>query len=307
MTALAVRRAEWPLALLCSLVLVLGFTQSARAQTAPEAGNGADFHVKGVLLSQSGRSALVNDQVVREGEHLGAAEILAIRQGEVDIRLGSRFVTVPVGARTSGLAQASVVARYRQVVRGETLSGIAASLVSDGVTLNQMMIALYETNPDAFDSNINRLHEGANLRIPDGGGLREWTPAAATAEVLRQTDAWQQTENPQIRLAEVSEPDVYGPVRHGETLSGIAAGLSRDGATLNQTMIALYETNPSAFEGNINRLRGGAMLRIPGEAALLRHSHDTATAAVSDHMDAWRQDGLLPPADTVMASMRSNP
>ncbi len=307
MTALAVRRSEWQLALLCSLVLVFGFTQDACAQTASGAGNSTDLHVKGVLLSQTGRSVLINDKVLREGERLGGAEILAIRQGEVEIRIGSRFFTVPVGSRTAGVAHAGKMARYRHVERGETLSGIAASLLAGDFTLNQMMVALYDTNPEAFDQNINKLREGARLRIPDRAELRNWTEEAATAEVVRQTDAWQEAQAPRTRLAKVSEPDVYGPVRQGETLSGIAAGLSRPGATMNQMMIALYEANPSAFYSNINLLKEGVVLRVPDRAALSRLSHETATAAVSAHIDAWRHDYRLQPTEPVMVSMQTNP
>ena len=57
---------------------------------------------------------------------------------------------------------------------------------------------------------------------------------------------------------------------------------------MNQMMIALFEANPQAFHGNINILKAGAVLRIPDEAALFRHSHETATAAVANHMEALR-------------------
>ena len=53
-------------------------------------------------------------------------------------------------------------------------------------------------------------------------------------------------------------------VKPGQTLSGIAASMlpEFDGATLDQTMIALFKANPDAFaSGNINVLSAGAELK----------------------------------------------
>ena len=63
-----------------------------------------------------------------------------------------------------------------------------------------MMIALFRANPRAFTGNINVLHEGAVLRIPDGDELHDQRPETATAEVLRQTDAWRAGSWRQARL-----------------------------------------------------------------------------------------------------------
>ena len=59
-------------------------------------------------------------------------------------------------------------------------------------------------------------------------------------------------------------PEIDAEAQHrvarGETLSGIAARLVDEETDLNQAMLALFDTNPAAFGGNINRLfemRGG--------------------------------------------------
>src|SRR5690606_29444658 len=65
--------------------------------------------------------------------------------------------------------------------------------------------------------------------------------------------------------APAAPPSEYGPVQHGQTLSEIASGLGLGDVTLNQAMLALLRANPGAFIGdNVNRLRQGAVLRIPG-------------------------------------------
>ena len=68
--------------------------------------------------------------------------------------------------------------RERVVVRGDTLSKIALSLGRSNASLEQMLVSLYRSNPDAFiNKNMNLLREGAVLSIPD--------PDAAEQEISR--------------------------------------------------------------------------------------------------------------------------
>ncbi|WP_157476724.1 FimV/HubP family polar landmark protein [Lysobacter sp. Root690] len=78
-------------------------------------------------------------------------------------------------------------------------------------------------------------------------------------------------------------------VQGGQTLSGIAAGLSGP-HTLNQTMIALLRANPEAFIGNnINRLRQGAVLRLPPTHQLATLDPREASELVRVQVQQWRQ------------------
>ena len=52
-------------------------------------------------------------------------------------------------------------------------------------------------------------------------------------------------------------------VRAGDTLSGIAGRVRPASASLDQTLASLYENNPQAFAGNINRLKAGVTLKMP--------------------------------------------
>jgi pilus assembly protein FimV len=79
-----------------------------------------------------------------------------------------------------------------EVQRGDTLWNIAIRYRPDNrLTVNQMMLAIFEANPDAFDNNINRLSAGASLRIPSADEVFRITRADAFAEVQRQNEAWQ--------------------------------------------------------------------------------------------------------------------
>ncbi len=81
---------------------------------------------------------------------------------------------------------------YGPVAHGQTLWGIARKMRSSDISVNQMMLALKSTNPDAFyKNNINALKSGAVLRIPTHEQVMATNKAAATAEVLRQDHAWQ--------------------------------------------------------------------------------------------------------------------
>jgi len=54
-----------------------------------------------------------------------------------------------------------------EVMKGDTLSHIAVANLPDGVSLNQMLVALYRANESAFiNNNMNLVREGAKLTIP---------------------------------------------------------------------------------------------------------------------------------------------
>jgi pilus assembly protein FimV len=79
------------------------------------------------------------------------------------------------------------------VQRGETLSGIASNLADQKVSsarTKEWMLALYQSNPRAFDQNMNLMRAGAVLRVPDAQQVAGVSPSAAAAEIHRQYAAW---------------------------------------------------------------------------------------------------------------------
>jgi len=77
------------------------------------------------------------------------------------------------------------------VARGDTLSKIARSLHADTpANIDQTMIALYRSNPDAFGGNINILRSGSVLRVPDADSIAALNQREAMSEVHRQMDTW---------------------------------------------------------------------------------------------------------------------
>lgn len=88
-------------------------------------------------------------------------------------------------------------------------------------------------------------------------------------------------------------------VQHGQSLSQIARSLQQ-GGTLDQTMIALLQANPQAFiDNNINRLRSGALLRVPPVSEMTALAAAEAAAMVRQQASDWRQarQSVPQPAD----------
>jgi pilus assembly protein FimV len=78
-------------------------------------------------------------------------------------------------------------------------------------------------------------------------------------------------------------------VAQGDTLTKIARSLRAGSkADIDQSMIAMYRANPDAFGGNINILRRGAVLRVPGADEVAALNQTEAINEVHRQMDAWR-------------------
>lgn len=77
------------------------------------------------------------------------------------------------------------------VQAGDTLHKIASEQLYEGVSLDQMLIALYRANPDAFlDGNVNRLMKGAILQVPDKAAVAATPARTARSEFLALSRDW---------------------------------------------------------------------------------------------------------------------
>jgi pilus assembly protein FimV len=73
------------------------------------------------------------------------------------------------------------------------------------------------------------------------------------------------------------------------TLRGVAWRVgARSDSDIKKTMLAIFRANPHAFEGNINRLRLGAVLTIPSAADISTISKEDAGREIRAQMTAWR-------------------
>jgi pilus assembly protein FimV len=88
-----------------------------------------------------------------------------------------------------------------------------------------------------------------------------------------------------------SEGSTY-EVARGDTLYGIARGVAGDDRqAIQRAMIAFFRANPDAFNGNINLLRAGAILRVPSSNEVAGISAAEAAGEVGQQNAAWRAAG----------------
>jgi pilus assembly protein FimV len=91
--------------------------------------------------------------------------------------------------------------------KGDTLSKIARRMKPVGVSLDQMLVGLYEANPEAFDgSNMNRLKVGKILQPPSEEALNAIDRKVAAKEIKVQTANWNEYRNKLAGIVAESTP-----------------------------------------------------------------------------------------------------
>lgn len=124
-------------------------------------------------------------------------------------------------------------------------------------------------------------------------------PAAAPASAPTQAATRQAPIRARAELAPVAHAAgelTYGPVKYNDTLYEIANRMRPSGVTVNQMMLALVRNNPNAFyNGNVNQLKAGYVLRVEDPAALSEFSVAQADAEVARQRNEWqmRKSGKL--------------
>ena len=89
----------------------------------------------------------------------------------------------------SAAAASKPVANKNVVVKpGDTAGRIAATFKPQGVSLDQMLVALLRANPEVFvNDNINRIRTGAVMNLPTAQEAQVVPPAEATQIILAQS------------------------------------------------------------------------------------------------------------------------
>jgi len=107
---------------------------------------------------------------------------------QVITRSGVSYAAHPEKKRPSGGLHG--IDQYT-VRKNDTLWEIAQKVKSRDVSVEQMMIALFEANPQAFyKANINALIQGKTLKIPEKSTLLKISRKEARAEFNRQAKRW---------------------------------------------------------------------------------------------------------------------
>ncbi|BCB26418.1 motility protein FimV [Sulfurimicrobium lacus] len=121
----------------------------------------------------------------------------APRQESSPIPSGKAAEAKPANAPTPATQTAAPekqngeIKSYGPVKKGETLNGIASQLKPEGYNLEQMLVALYQNNKNAFSgNNMNRLKAGQILRVPEEQQLASVNRSEASHEVKAHTSDW---------------------------------------------------------------------------------------------------------------------
>ena len=117
----------------------------------------------------------------------------------------------PLGAGSLGT--------YGPVEAGERLWNLTDRYSAPGVHPNQFLVAVFEANPRGFSGNMNGIYQGATLRIPEAVQARRLTVDEATAEAIRQLDAWLADAQSRGQAALAGEPGGIDPAA-GATPAG---------------------------------------------------------------------------------------
>jgi pilus assembly protein FimV len=144
--------------------------------------------------------------------------------------------SVQRAAPVESAPRASSDGAYGPVKRGETLSQIAREVRPDGVSVEQMLVGLYRSNPDAFiRKNMNLMRSGKILRVPERGEIEAISQAEAVKEYRAQVADWNSYRQ---RVAESAAPAPEGaPATRGKITARVderAPGDTRDVVRLSK-------------------------------------------------------------------------
>jgi pilus assembly protein FimV len=129
-------------------------------------------------------------------------------------------------------------------------------------------------------------------------------PGETTGQIAR--PAPEQAPSPMPSDVPAGGGDSY-EVQRGDSLSAIARRLaSSTGARTDQLMVSIYRGNSQAFEGDMNRLRAGSVLRIPSSSEIAAVSPSEASDEVRRMAGSWAASAgsgsgrlrLVPPSDS---------
>ncbi|MDI9334976.1 MAG: FimV/HubP family polar landmark protein [Cytophagales bacterium] len=124
-----------------------------------------------------------------------------------------------------------------KIKRGDTAAAIASVYVRDGVSLDQMLVAMLRSNPDAFvGKNVNRLKAGVVLSLPSDETARSMDASAAKSSVLAQARDFNEYRRKLSNNALVSEVDSANRSATGRVVATVtdkqSAPVSADRLTL---------------------------------------------------------------------------
>jgi pilus assembly protein FimV len=194
--------------------------------------------------------------------------------------------------------------------RGDTLSSIAKEVSTEGVSLDQVMLGLFEANKNAFaGGNMNRLKVGQIIRVPSKEELAAVDSRQAKNEIKVHASNWNAYKN--SLAGNVVAAPVAEEVEQKQSASGKIA-TAEDKAALAksgpQDVVKLSAGGKVAAQGGKGRAEADAkVLALQEEATArekaLKEAHDRTTALEAQVADMQK---LLALKSQTMADMQKN-
>jgi pilus assembly protein FimV len=131
-----------------------------------------------------------------------------------------------------------------KIKKGDTLAKVAAQYQGDGVSLDQMLVAMYRANPDAFvGKNMNRLRAGAILSVPSTEEAKSVSSSEAHGVVRAQAtdfNAYRSKLANQVASAAPKESDETRQAASGRITAKVqdeagSAGAAKDKLKLSKS------------------------------------------------------------------------
>jgi len=193
------------------------------------------------------------------------------------------FATAPAAPRpapapersreAAPVAAPAVVAGSSYRVRPNDTLWKIASAAHPGTRsdVNRAMVAIYQSNPQAFDGNINVLKAGSLLKIPSASDVSAIPASAAAAEVARQYRMWRDgvpaAEGPDAstgRLRLVT-PEQGTPAASTSTTPATAAPASGSGGAEIQSRVQQLEAELAEAK-RLLEVRNAELATLQGQA-----------------------------------------
>lgn len=130
---------------------------------------------------------------------------------------------------------------------------------------------------------VNQTHLPVSVKMEAAGAERSGMPIKSPVIVKNVTA---------LESAPVSKIHaIYGPVKHGDTLSGIVKNIIHSSrVSFNQMLVAVHRANRDAFFGNnMHQLKTGPILRLPDESEISVITAAEADKEVESQTTDWKQ------------------
>jgi pilus assembly protein FimV len=200
------------------------------------------------LSSDAGRAIREYTFLLEEGAARRQPTIASTTRGAADTV--SPPTRAPVAREASDAVPALRTGEGQYKVKpGDTLASIAREHSRGRVTLDQMVVALYQANPDAFlDDNMNRLKTGRVLAIPDEVAALAADPSEARRVVQEHRASFDEHRN-KLAAAVANSPAGPASKTSQQTAGPVTPRTDPAAATSNADQLTLSSQARDGKEG----------------------------------------------------------